>query len=382
MWNLENMLKGNKKTPTNVEVKQEPVEVPIKDTTKKVNKSKKMKDDIEKMHEALRKKWINVKSPSTPRVISTGIWAIDIMLWGWYAMNGVSEVAWWESAGKTTLALHGIKAAQKEWLKCVFLDYERTLTDERLIEFGIDIDKLLRIQPKHIEDGFESIRTLLWSGYNYFVWDSIWAAMPAWDIEWDMWAERMMRRGRVNSIGFNQMIPLLDDNNAFLLLINQYYSTPDQYNPKATKGGGTIAYVCRQRMELTRKTTEKWQIKNMNGDPIGQEVMVKINKLKILNWSPQSKHAIALYYDGRYNDYIALMDLANKYGVLTKEWLTYFYNGDKIWRKSELIDFVKENRESIKKETLIKLEENIKNRREEMRKRIDDDMLSEDDINF
>lgn len=44
-----------------------------------------------------------------------------------------------------------------------------------------------------------------------------------------------MRRSKVNATALDQIVPVLSEADATLLLINQYYETTDQYNKSKTK---------------------------------------------------------------------------------------------------------------------------------------------------
>lgn len=324
-----------------------------KSKPKKVKDTKweKIEKDIKKNKKALKREWFPILN-YVEWYTSTGSIALDTVMWGWYKIWRIVELAWWESSGKTSLAFHGIREAQFAWMKCCFIDFERTFDESRAASCGVDISKLLIITPEHIEWAFETIRKELENGYKFFVYDSVWVAMDSGNIDNDMWSESMMRRSKVNATALDQVIPLVHKNNATLILINQYYETTDKYNKSKTKGGNKIPYVCSQRLELRRGTSIKSQVKWADGDSIGQSLNIKYKKCKVGFGTPYSEIDVELMYSWILRDFSALMILLNNYYLLMKEGNTYYYMWEKIGTKAATIDYCKAHYKEFSKDLI------------------------------
>uniref|UniRef100_A0A453GLN1 RecA-like N-terminal domain-containing protein n=1 Tax=Aegilops tauschii subsp. strangulata TaxID=200361 RepID=A0A453GLN1_AEGTS len=88
-----------------------------------------------------------------------------------------------ESSGKTTLALHVIKEAQKNGGYCAYIDAENAFNTSFAEEVGVDIDKLLIAQPDSAENSLSIVNTLVGGSIDVVVVDSVcYFTMPFSDI--------------------------------------------------------------------------------------------------------------------------------------------------------------------------------------------------------
>lgn len=95
-----------------------------------------------------------------------------------------------EGCGKTSYVLHMIAQAQKKNVEVVYIDTERSITKPRCKQFGVDIDKLIYLNPETMEEVFSIIedvcREKIDSGQTdpkeyptIIIWDSLAATTTA-----------------------------------------------------------------------------------------------------------------------------------------------------------------------------------------------------------
>jgi len=95
-------------------------------------------------------------------VIPTGCLPLDIALGvGGLPRGRIAEIFGPEASGKTTIALHLIKEAQRLGGTAAFIDAEHALDPLRAQTIGVDLDNLLLSQPDNGEQALEIVDTLV-----------------------------------------------------------------------------------------------------------------------------------------------------------------------------------------------------------------------------
>ncbi|KAI5002187.1 hypothetical protein ZWY2020_026837 [Hordeum vulgare] len=117
-------------------------------------------------------------------VISTGSLKLDLALGiGGLPKGRMVEIFGKESSGKTTLALHVIKEAQKNGGYCAYIDAENAFSTSFAEEVGVDINKLLIAQPDSAENSLSIVNTLVGGSIDVVVVDSVAALIPKCELE-------------------------------------------------------------------------------------------------------------------------------------------------------------------------------------------------------
>src|SRR5699024_7308354 len=117
---------------------------------------------------------------------TSGLWPIDQRIrTGSLALDMALGIGGWprgrinlgfgeESSGKTTMALHAVREAQKQGVPVVYIDGENALDPNYMRKIGIDLKKLLIAQPPHLERAIDLMFTLMDTGkVGMIVFDSI-----------------------------------------------------------------------------------------------------------------------------------------------------------------------------------------------------------------
>lgn len=145
-------------------------------------------DIMEKCLEEINKKfpnstvgvYKNLGNKVAQNVLSTGSIAVD------YAMNGglarMSCLVGFPSSGKTTIALTAIARYQKDHpdAQIVYCDAEFALDMNYAIALGVDVSKLILLQPDTAEEGYNILEAFISSGItDIVVIDSVAAMIPS-----------------------------------------------------------------------------------------------------------------------------------------------------------------------------------------------------------
>jgi recombination protein RecA len=252
-----------------------------------------------------------VKSLSRPQeleCIRTGIHAIDLLLGDGVPVGKVLEVFGPEQGGKSLFAWHAAKAFQSAGGVAVLYDVEATAPRRWMGILGVREDLMVfRRQrrtvskdgdkSKIVDRGLDSIESItrdmttlvpalrkLTEGPILVIWDSVAAACSEdeWEKKsggWEM-SERgyFALRAKAMSINMPRIVPMLADNRATLMAINQIREKPGvMYGKKTdTPGGKALKFYSTIRLEFTRMGRI-----NKEGKYVGVEVRAKVEKTKL-----------------------------------------------------------------------------------------------------
>lgn len=236
-----------------------------------------------------------------------------------------------EHGGKTTTALDNLANYQQiDDRKAVYLDAENTLDAEWAEKLGVDLDRVIIIQPEFesAEELLDMLLELIMSGQiGFVILDSIPALIPAQELDKDIGdstyagvsmamtkfskkAEMQCKKNHCTLIGINQ---LRDD------LKSMYPTTK-------TPGGRAWKHFCSVRMEFRRGSflNEKGdEIKKSSESPAGNIVLMSMDKNKTC---PPNRRGgfYSIDYANGINYLRDLLDVAQKYGLIQQSgsWFT------------------------------------------------------------
>ena len=214
-------------------------------------------------------------------VIPTGSIGLDVALGvGGYPRGRVIEIYGPESSGKTTLTLHAIAEAQKNGGIAAFIDAEHAFDRYYAENLGIDIENLIISQPDNGEQALEITDNLIRSGaIDIIVVDSVAALTPKSEIEGEMGDSKMGLHARLMSQALRKLTASISKTNCTVIFINQLREKIGVMfgNPETTTGGNALKFYCSVRLDIRRST----QIKNADGDVLGNKTRVKVVKNKV-----------------------------------------------------------------------------------------------------
>src|SRR5690606_29709147 len=113
---------------------------------------------------------------------------------GGFPVGKISEVTGEEASGKSLMIAHALADTQRQGGIAVLLDTENAVNTDFLKRVGVDVDKLIYVQPHTIEEAFEVMEKIIVMTREKFpekekivtvAWDSIAATPPEQELEGD-----------------------------------------------------------------------------------------------------------------------------------------------------------------------------------------------------
>lgn len=258
--------------------------------------------------------------------ISTGAPTVDKILGiGGLPRGRIVEIFGPESSGKSTLALSLVVEAQKQGLRCAYVDAEHALDPGYMIDLGINLDELLLAQPHYGEEALEIVDKLVKTGeIGLIIVDSVASLVPKAELEGEMEANQMGLQARMMAKAMRKITALANDSKTLVVFINQMRNKIGIMfgNPETTPGGMALRFHSSVRLDLRKKE----DIKDKEGNAVGIKVKAKVIKNKM---APPLKVAEFDIYYGKGVDLAgALLDLGLQNGIFTQKGAWIFLDGE------------------------------------------------------
>jgi recombination protein RecA len=289
-------------------------------------------------------------------VIPTGSISLDLALGVFGIPKGrVIEIFGPESSGKTTLALHIIKEAQKKNGVCAFIDVEHALDPDYARRIGVNIEDLLISQPDSGEEALQIVETLVRSSnVEVVVVDSVAALAPKAEIAGEMGDFQIGLQARLMSSALRKLSAIIAKTKSVVIFLNQTRMKIGVMfgNPETTPGGLALKFYASVRINLRRVA----QIKK-GEQIIGSRIKAKIDKNKVA--APFKTAEFDIFYNEGISYSSDILNTGIKYDIIKKSGNSFLYGDKKLGVGMESArQFLKENlpiMESIKKDILEKV---------------------------
>jgi len=235
-----------------------------------------------------------------------------------------------EGSGKTTLALHIVAEAQKIGGVAVYLDKEYKLDPDYAAAIGVDIERLIILQPPYLEKTFKAFDGIIdratkmrGEGKNVpilIVLDSMNAAITKaqYDGEWE--DKHMAPQARVYSELLPKLMPKVHKEDVSMLWISQVRKKLNVIYGDDTEiaGGNAPKFYASLIMEVNRR---KANVKD--GQRVGNNIDVYCKKNQIA--PPFKKAECEIIYGKGINQVSALIKQSVIDGVckLSGSWYSY-----------------------------------------------------------
>lgn len=303
-----------------------------------------------------------MKLGERPRVdvnaIPTGSIGLDAALGvGGLPRGRIVEIFGPESSGKTTVALHVVREAQKKGGICAYIDAEHAMDPEYTKKIGVNIDDLLISQPDTGEQALEIVESLVRSGkLDVIVVDSVAALTPKDEIEGDMGQQHVGKQARLMSQALRKLTAIVARSKTIVIFINQIRMQIGVMwgNPETTPGGKALKFYTSVRIDLRRIA----QIKK-GEEIVGGRVRAKIVKNKVA--PPFKQTEFDLMYNEGISEEGEIIALGEKFGIIKKGGVgSYSYGEVKLGRGYDATrSFLRDNTK-IKAEILKQIREKLK----------------------
>ena len=251
--------------------------------------------------------------------IPTGSLSLDIATGiGGIPRGHVTEIYGPSSCGKTTLALSILAEAQRQGGTAVFIDMEHVLHLPYAVRLGVDLDKLILVQPRTGDDAFSIMDILIRTReVAIVVLDSVAAVVHHIELENDM---GVMPRDEVSQLIDQAMRALswpIAQTNTCVIFTNQLRQKLDVMfgNPETTTGGEPLKNWASLRIDVRRIQSLK-----VGPDVIGTRTRVRVvkNRLAIPFQSAEFDilHGRGISKLGDLLDLAVMNEIVSKHGAL------------------------------------------------------------------
>lgn len=265
--------------------------------------------------------------------IPTGCINLDVILGiGGIPEKRITEIYGTESSGKSTLALQCVASCQQMGKDAVYIDAEHSIDSKYATSIGVDMDKLILIQPDSAEDALDIIYFTLkdktGSNVGLVVLDSIAAMRPRAEADSESGDATVGLHARLLSQGLRKIVPELNHSNAGLILINQQRAqiggmTSFAGPSKTTPGGYAIKYAASVRLEIARMSNLM-----SKDETTGIKVKAQTRKNKV---APPFQVTTFDIQFGKGTDLATqVIELATEAGLIVKSGSWYKYNDETI----------------------------------------------------
>ena len=268
-------------------------------------------------------------------VVPSGSLAIDAALGiGGLPKGRIVEIYGPEGAGKTMVALHAVREAQKQGGVAAFIDAEHALDITFARRIGVDVDELIISQPDSGEQALEIIDTLVRStAFDIVVLDSVAALVPQAELEGDMGDSHMGLHARLMSQALRKLAGSINRSHTCVVFINQLRMKIGVMfgNPETTTGGRALGFYASMRLDIRRIA----RIKD-GDDEIGSRTRVKVVKNKLA--PPYRQAEFDILFQGeriglsREGD---LLDIGVERGMIEKAGTWFSYDGERLGQGRE-----------------------------------------------
>ncbi|PNT73589.1 hypothetical protein BRADI_2g60570v3 [Brachypodium distachyon] len=234
-----------------------------------------------------------------------------------------------ESSGKTTLALHVVKEAQKSGGYCTYIDAENAFDPSSAEAIGVDTEKLLIAQPDSAENSLSIVNTLVGGSIDVVVVDSVAGLIPKCELEGEMHTNYGETQSQTLIIFVNQ-VRTRRSSKEFSGLYKE-----------VACGGNALGFYAAIRVRTSRKElryTDDQVLHIATG--IGISVQIIKNKLAP---AVLKEAGIDITFGKGIAYESEILEMASSHGVIVKEGCGYWINGEFLTDKAAAEKYLLEN---------------------------------------
>ncbi|CAO2167693.1 unnamed protein product [Urochloa humidicola] len=274
-------------------------------------------------------------------VISTGSLKLDLALGvGGLPKGRMVEIFGKEASGKTTLALHVVKEAQKNGGYCAYIDAENAFNPSFAEAIGVDSERLLIAQPDSAENSLSIVNTLVGGSVAVVVVDSVAALIPKCEVEGEIYTKDI--QSRLMTRALRKIHYTLCRSESLIIFVNQVRTKmssnqfPGIYK-EVPCGGNALGFYAAVRMRTSRR-----ELRYSEDQATGIGISVQVIKNKLAPASLKEAGINIRFGKGICHE-SEILEMASSVGVVVKDGSGYWINGVLLPGKAEAEKFLHEN---------------------------------------
>ncbi|KAL6498475.1 hypothetical protein OROHE_026572 [Orobanche hederae] len=276
-------------------------------------------------------------------VISTGSLKLDQALGvGGLPKGRMVEIYGQEASGKTTLALHVIKEAQKLGGYCAYLDVENAMCPSLAEAIGVNTDNLLISQPDSAENLLSVVDTLTKSGsVAVIVVDSVAALVPQCEVDALEYGSYRGQQSKIMTQALRKIHYSQCNSDTLIVFINQVRKSlklveGSVHADEVTCGGNALKFYAAIRLRISRKGLLKAEDK-----ATGLGICVQVVKNKLA--PSMAKAELSIRFGKGICRESEALDLACEHGVIVKDGSFYYIKGKIMDSREEVVRYLAAN---------------------------------------
>jgi recombination protein RecA len=247
-------------------------------------------------------------------VVSTGSLSLDIATGiGGYPRGRITQIAGWESTGKTTHALMAAANVQSRGGSVAYIDTEFVFDPVWADKIGVNTDSLLCLQVDDLESAAEATVDIAQTGdFDMIIFDSIAAAGIRAVHEGELGDSNMGKRAKIMSDFMTKLNGVVSRNNIWMIFVNQLRESLDPYKPLPVRPGGkALSFHASMIIELKARKEKKERGK---GFPSHTVITATVAKNKLA--APYKEAEYILEFNGQINPISEIVNI-----VTNKEYM-------------------------------------------------------------
>ena len=206
---------------------------------------------------------------------------------GGFPEGRIIEIYGPPAIGKSHLAIQLARSAQEAGGIACYADTENATSIDNLVNLGINLKRLIYIQPSCTEEVFQAAEEVIKRARAsnkdvpiVFIWDSVAGSSPKDEIDGNYDKMTIGLQARALSKGFRKITQTIGHNKITFCVLNQIRTRIGVMfgNPMTTPGGHALPFHASVRLELSSGA----HIKDKNDNVIGINVKAKTIKNKIV----------------------------------------------------------------------------------------------------
>lgn len=281
------------------------------------------------------------KKPEPIPRFHTGSYKLNHILGGGWPWGRLVELYGTQSSGKTTVAVHAVKEAQKAGKVCGYIDAEHSLDPKYAFDgIGADREALIFQQPKSGEQALQCVEQMVEEGVDLVVLDSVAALVPQAELDGDIGDDHVGLLARLMSQTLRRLAPTVLEEDATVIFINQVRSKiGDMFQDETTPGGRALKFYSSIRLSLSPSSHEK-----DGGETVGNRIYARCAKNKTA--PPFRSDKLMITYGEGLDQAFELRAEAEEDGAIDLKGSWYKIAGNTICQGSDALEEMIKNKEA------------------------------------